>query len=193
MSRILAYARVSTIEQSVDPQIVEIEQAGFEIAKHRIISEKVSGSTEAARRSEFRKLLEKLEPGDTLVVTKLDRLGRNMIDVTSTIQQLKERQIKLHCLALSGTDLTSPSGTMMVSVIAAAAQFERDLLIERTQAGLANAKAKGKVLGRRPALDTETKARLVEDHQTMQNISALARKYRVSRATIHRVLASDDI
>ncbi|ABI93365.1 recombinase family protein (plasmid) [Roseobacter denitrificans] len=192
MSRVFAYARVSTSEQSVEPQVMEIQKAGFDILEHRIVSEKVSGSVEAARRKEFAKLLDKLEPGDTLVVTKLDRLGRNMIDVAGTIEALKDRQVKLHCLALSGTDLTSASGTMMVSVIAAAAQFERDLLIERTQAGLANAKAKGKVLGRRPALDAETRARVVQDHQKLQNISAVAKKYHVSRATIHRILASEN-
>jgi putative DNA-invertase from lambdoid prophage Rac len=87
------------------------------------------------------KLLDRLERDDVLVVTKLDRLGRNTIDVVTTVQRLATRGVRVHCLVLGGVDLTSPAGPMRMSVIAAVAQFERDLLVERTQAGLDRARS----------------------------------------------------
>jgi len=78
-----------------------------------------------------------MEKGDVLVVTKLDRLGRDAIDVSQTVEKLEKLGIRVHCLALGGVDLTSSSGRMTMNVINSVAQFERDLLIERTQAGLA--------------------------------------------------------
>ena len=83
-----------------------------------------------------------------LVVTKLDRLGRNAIDVRQTVEQLAGRGVRVHCLALGGVDLTAPAAKMTMQVIAAVAEFERDLLVERTQVGLARAKGEGKTLGR---------------------------------------------
>ena len=148
MSRVFAYCRVSTAEQTYDNQILEIKNAGFNIEPRRVISETVSGSTTAMERKGFRKLVDRLEWDDVLVVTKLDRLGRNAMDVRSTVEQLAELKVRVHCLAVGGVDLTSAAGKMTMSVIAAVAEFERDLLIERTQAGLVRAKAQGKKLGR---------------------------------------------
>ena len=88
--------------------------------------------------------MDKLESGDVLIVTKLDRLGRNAMDVRATIEALASEGVRVHCLALGGMDLTSPAGKMTMGVINAVAEFERDLLIERTQSGLARAKAAGK-------------------------------------------------
>ena len=83
-----------------------------------------------------------------LVVTKLDRLGRNVMDVGSTVAKLAELGVRVHCLALGGVDLTSSTGMLTMNVINAVAEFERNLLVERTQAGLSRAKAEGKTLGR---------------------------------------------
>lgn len=94
----------------------------------------------------------RLEPDDVLVVTKLDRLGRNAMDVRATVEQLDKLGVRVHCLALGGVDLTSPAGKMTMQVIAAVAEFERDLLIERTQAGLERARQAGKRFGRPPSL-----------------------------------------
>jgi putative DNA-invertase from lambdoid prophage Rac len=82
----------------------------------------------------FLRLLDRLEQDDVFVVTKLDRLGRNAIDVAATVAKLEAMGVRVHCLALGGVDLTSPAGKMTMGVINAVAQFERDLLIERTQA-----------------------------------------------------------
>jgi len=148
MSRTFAYVRVSTVEQEPENQIQEIKSAGFVVEPHRIIKETISGSVATARRKGFCRLVDKMEPGDILVVTKLDRLGRDAMDVSATIAKLEAMKFKVHCLALGGMDLTSSSGKLTMGVINAVAQFERDLLIERTQSGLRRAKAQGKIIGR---------------------------------------------
>ncbi|MBP6781808.1 MAG: recombinase family protein, partial [Ottowia sp.] len=135
----------------------------------------------------FRKLQEKLEAGDVLIVTKLDRLGRNAIDVRQTVEALAKAGVKVHCLALGGVDLTSPAGKMTMAVISAVAEFERDLLVERTQAGLARAKSEGKVLGRPRALTDAQEADALQRIAGGQAIAAVARALNTSRATIMRV------
>ena len=186
MSRIFAYARVSTIEQDTQNQIAEIKAAGFAVKQHRIIAETVSGSVAIAKRLEFSRLLEKMEQGDVLIVTKLDRLGRDAIDVSSTVARLEALGIRVHCLALGGVDLTSSAGKLTMGVINAVAQFERDLLIERTQSGLARAKAEGKSLGRPPALSTQEQEFVRSELSLGKTVSALARDMKTSRQTIMR-------
>ena len=117
MPRNFTYARVSTIEQNPENQIQEIETAGFSIEPHRIVTETVSGSMPISRRKNFGRLLDKMEKGDVLVVTKLDRLGRDAIDVSTTVSKLEKMGIKVHCLALGGVDLTSSAGKMTMGVI----------------------------------------------------------------------------
>jgi putative DNA-invertase from lambdoid prophage Rac len=146
MSRVFAYCRVSTGDQSAENQRREIEGAGIKIDARRAIAETVSGGVQAAQRPGFTRLLDRLEPGDVLVVTKLDRLGRFVIDVRQTVEKLAERGIKVHCLVLGRVDLTSAAGKMTMGVLAAGAEFERDLLRERTAAGIERARAEGKTL-----------------------------------------------
>ncbi len=107
MSRTFAYARVSTSDQTTANQLREIEAAGFSVDKRRVVSESISGSVSADQRPGFAKLLDRMEEGDVLIVTKLDRLGRNAMDVRATVEGLAERGIRVHCLALGGVDLTS--------------------------------------------------------------------------------------
>lgn len=154
MARVFAYCRVSTCDQTTENQVREIAAAGFAVDPRRVIEETVSGSVMALQRPGFAKLLDRLDPGDVLVTTKLDRLGRNAMDVRQTIELLTGIGVRVHCLALGGVDLNSSTGKMMMSVIAAMAEFERDLLIERTHAGLERAKAEGKQLGRPVATGT---------------------------------------
>ncbi|BDA87286.1 transposase (plasmid) [Aureimonas sp. SA4125] len=186
MSRLFAYVRVSTNGQTTDNQIGEIRAAGFEVQVRRVVSETVSGSLAAKEREGFRKLLDRMEEGDILVVTKMDRLGRNAMDVRATVELLAEMGIKVHCLALGGVDLTSSTGRMTMSVINAVAEFERDLLIERTHAGLVRAKEQGKVLGRPAKLTAEQKRIVRERLGEGTSISAVARDFAVSRLTIQR-------
>jgi putative DNA-invertase from lambdoid prophage Rac len=187
MPRTFAYVRVSTSGQTTENQIQEIEAAGFSIEPRRIIAETVSGSVALSQREGFIRLMDKLEARDVLVVTKLDRLGRNAIDVAATVAKLEELGVRVHCLALGGVDLASPAGRMTMAVINAVAQFERDLLVERTQAGLARAKAEGKTLGRRASLSETRKKEVLQALANGMSIAALARKFATSRQTIMRV------
>ncbi|MBI6918743.1 recombinase family protein [Pseudomonas monteilii] len=157
MSRTFLYCRVSTAEQNTENQVQEVRAAGFAVQPGRVVEEKVSGSVPAMERHGFKRLLEKLEAGDVLLVTKLDRLGRNAMDVRKTVEHLESLGVRVHCLALGGVDLTSAAGKMTMQVLGAVAELERDLLMERTQAGVARARAEGKRLGRPEATDT-TKA-----------------------------------
>jgi putative DNA-invertase from lambdoid prophage Rac len=164
MPRTFAYVRVSTAGQTSANQIREIEAAGFTVAPRRVVSETVSGSSAIEQRRGFMRLMDKLEQDDVLIVTKLDRLGRNAIDV----------------------DLTSAAGKMTMGVINAVAQFERDLLIERTQSGLKRAKADGAILGRPATLDDQQRAFVKAKLAEGLSVSELARRLGTSRQTIMR-------
>lgn len=187
MSRVFAYCRVSTAEQTTENQAQEIAAAGFSIAAQRIIAETVSGSVAATERKGFAKLLDKLEAGDVLVVTKLDRLGRNAMDVRATVERLDASGVKVHCLALGGVDLTSAAGKMTMQVLNAVAEFERDLLIERTHAGIKRAKAEGKAFGRPSSLTVSQQEQVKQQLQEGIPVAQIARTYRTSRQTIMRL------
>jgi len=187
MSRTFAYCRVSTSDQTTDNQIQEIASAGFAVDPKRVVTETVSGSVAAMERRGFAKLVDRLEASDILIVTKLDRLGRNAMDLRATVERLAAEGVKVHCLALGGVDLTSAAGKMTMAVIAAVAEFERDLLIERTQAGLARAKASGKALGRPQALTDDQQRTIIEKRRQGVSLGTLAKEYSVSRAAIQRV------
>lgn len=187
MSRVFAYCRVSTSDQTTDNQVQEIAAAGFDVNPKRIIAETVSGSVAASERPGFGQLLNKLEAGDVLVVTKLDRLGRNAMDVRATVEALTGLGVRVHCLALGGVDLTSAAGKMTMGVIAAVAEFERDLLVERTQSGLARARAQGKVLGRPRSIAADALADVRARLTRGETIAAIAKAYSTSRQTIMRI------
>jgi len=186
MPRTFAYVRVSTTGQTTENQVREIEAAGFKVDARRVIAETISGSVAAAQRPGFARLLDRLEADDVLVVTRLDRLGRNAMDVAATVDRLAAMGVRVHCLQLGGTDLTSAAGRMVMTVIGAMAQFERDLLIERTQAGLERAKAEGTALGRPATLDAAQREAVRAALANGANVSALAREYQTSRQTIMR-------
>lgn len=187
MSRVFAYCRVSTSDQTTENQLQEIAAAGFNVDAKRAITETVSGSVAASERPGFCRLLDKLESNDVLVVTKLDRLGRNAMDVRATVEGLAGMGIRVHCLALGGVDLTSSAGKLTMQIIAAVAEFERDLLIERTQAGLARAKAEGKAVGRPTSLSPSQAEAVRAKLHAGESVAGLARQYSTSRQTIMRV------
>lgn len=184
MTRVFAYARVSTVEQVTSNQREQIASAGYDIKNSRFIEEQISGSVCAFQRQGFKRLIDKLESGDTLVVTKLDRIGRDSIDVQSTVEWFSKNDIRLIVLQLGNLDLTSSSGALMVKMLAAVADFERELIIERVQAGLARAKSEGKTLGRRPKTTTEQRQQIRERLAQGATVSAVARDFKISRATI---------
>lgn len=184
MSRTFVYARVSTSDQTTDNQLLEVKGAGFHVEPHRVIAETISGSTQTSDRQGFQKLLERMEKDDVLIVTKLDRLGRNAIDVRKTVEYLSKAGIRVHCLALGGVDLASAAGKMTMQVLSAVAEFERDLLIERTHAGINRAKAEGKKLGRPEATDTTKNVQECKADGLSQ--SQASEKLGISLATIKR-------
>ena len=183
-SRVFAYARVSTVEQLTENQREQIAQAGYSITGKRFVEEKVSGSVAAMQRPGFVKLLDRMEEGDTLVVTKLDRIGRDSIDVQQTVKLFSERGIRLVVLQLGNLDLTSSAGALMVKVLAAVADFERELIIERTQAGQARARAEGKHMGRPSKTSDEQKATIRQQLDQGISVSQVARDYGISRASV---------
>lgn len=184
MTRTFAYARVSTVDQLTENQREQIAAAGYKIESRRFVEEKVSGSVPAMQRPGFRKLLDKLEPGDTLVVTKLDRIGRDSIDVQKTVQMCSDEGVRLVVLQLGNLDLTSSSGALMIKVLAAVADFERELIIERTRAGQERARSEGTHMGR-PPKTTEAQRRVIRTRLSKgETVTAVARDFNVSRATV---------
>ena len=183
---VFAYGRVSTKDQTTENQRQEIERAGYKV-EYWFADEGVSGKVHASQRPRFAKMLQQIRDGETLVVSKLDRLGRDAQDVGATIKALAARRIEVIVLQLGKLDLASAAGKLMLNMLAAVAEMERDLLVERTQSGLARAKAAGKVLGR-PFKTTESqRTEIVAKRQGGASISALSRDYGISRASVMRV------
>jgi DNA invertase Pin-like site-specific DNA recombinase len=177
-----AYGRVSTKDQTTDNQRLEIENAGHKVDFW--FADTISGKTSARQRPQFAKLLEQIRDGETLVVSKLDRLGRDAQDVGATVKLLATRKISVIVLQLGKLDLASPAGKMMLTMLAAVAEMERDLLVERTQSGLARAKSEGKTLGRPSKTTPEQRKEITMRQEQGESVSALARLYGVSRASI---------
>jgi putative DNA-invertase from lambdoid prophage Rac len=179
---------VSTADQTTANQLAEVAAAGFAIGEpRRIVAENISGSVAARERPGFSRLLDRLEDGDVLIVTKLDRLGRNAMDVRATVEHLASIGVRVHCMALGGVDLTSAAGKMTMGVLGAVAEFERDLLIERTHAGLARARAEGKVMGRPRALDDQKRDAVLDRLAAGHSVASIARDFKISRPTVTRI------
>lgn len=120
-------------------------------------------------------------------MTKIDRLGRNAMDVRETVDKLAEAGVRVHCLALGGVDLTSLAGRMTMGVIAAVAEFERNLLVERTHTGLSRVKANGKTLGRPVSLSKPQEQTIPEALGRGQSVASIAREFKTSRQTVMRL------
>ena len=183
-----AYGRVSTKDQTTYNQRLEIERAGFKV-DYWFNDEGVSGSSHASQRPQFSALLGQIRNGETLIVSKLDRLGRDAQDVLSTMKTLAEREIKVFVIQLGQLDLTSTAGKLMLTMLAAVAEMERDILVERTQAGLARAKQQGKTLGRPLKTTEQQRSQIIEMSKSGQSVSALSRNFGISRASVMRITA----
>ncbi|HFD3854147.1 MAG: recombinase family protein [Klebsiella sp.] len=174
MSRTFAYCRVSTSEQTTENQIMAIRQAGYDILDSRSISETVSGGVQAMQRKAFADMVtHKLEKGDQLVVLKLDRLGRDNIDVQQTIAMLVAKGIDVVSLDLPVRNLASAEGKLMLQMFSAFAEFEKSRIVERTKEGLARAKSEGKKLGRPAATDTVKRVQEAKSRGLSQSKAAL--------------------
>lgn len=183
MGHLLGYARVSTTDQDASLQIDALNAAGC----YRVFVDTMSGSLQ--HRPELDKLLDQLRPGDTLVVWRLDRLGRSIRHLIDQLHALAERGIGFRSLQET-IDTTSPGGRLVFHVFAALAEFERDLIKERTNAGLAAARARGRTGGRpsRLSADQVRTARRLYEQQDM-TVAQIGDVLGVSRTTIYRALA----
>lgn len=182
---VFGYGRVSTGQQTALNQRLELEKAGYPIKpEYWFADEGISGKTSASQRPAFKQLKSQIRRGETLVVSKLDRLGRDAIDVLQTVKELGEMGVKVVVLQLGNTDLTSPAGKLLLMMLSAVAEMERDLLVERTQAGLARAKAEGKTLGRPSKTTPGDRQSIIQKLSDGISVSAVARDYNISRATV---------
>jgi DNA invertase Pin-like site-specific DNA recombinase len=180
---IAGYARVSRTEQNPDLQERALREAGCE----RIWVERASGAR--SDRPELAGLLEQLRAGDVLVVWRLDRLGRSVTHLLHVVDDLGKRGVEFRSLC-EGMDTTTANGRLLFTVFAAVAEFERGLLIERTQAGLEAARARGHTGGRPPKLSNRQHASVLEMYEAGQHtVSQIAKLTGVARSTIYRAIA----
>jgi DNA invertase Pin-like site-specific DNA recombinase len=177
---LIGYARVSTRDQNLDRQLIALEAAGCQ----RIYSDKKSGKN--IEREELRKALDYLRPGDTLVVSALDRLGRSIQDLITIVGGLRADGIGFRSLHES-LDTTTPGGRLVFHVFAALAEFIRELIVQGTHEGLAAARARGERLGRPPAMTAEqirhARSMLADPEAS---IASVAKLLGVSRTTIYK-------
>ncbi|MFC9732339.1 recombinase family protein [Streptomyces roseolus] len=189
----IGYGRVSTTDQNLDAQRTALEAAGCE----EIYLDQISGKL--TNRPELDKVMTRLRAGDTLVITKLDRLGRSLKHLLEVSAELEARTVDLVVLD-QGLDTSTPVGRFMFQILGAVAEFERSLNVERTMDGLASARAKGKVGGRKSAL-TPAQVRHAkfmrderdEDGRPRHTVQEIADELGVGRATIYRALDPDRV
>ena len=182
----IGYARVSTEEQNLDLQIEALTEARCD----RIITDQAqSGATAAESRAGFAEAMELLGEGDLLVVWKLDRVGRSIADLIHLLKLFGDRGIEFRSLT-DGIDTTTAGGRLVFHIMGALAEFERDLIPERTKAGLRAAKKRGKRLGRPPALtDAQIAHAKTAIEAKRETVSGMAEILGVNRSTLQRAIA----
>jgi DNA invertase Pin-like site-specific DNA recombinase len=180
----LGYARVSTTDQHVAGKIEALKAAGCE----RIFAERVSGKSTNGR-AQLKKLMNAARPGDTVVVVKLDRFARSSRDLFNLLHELNELGVGFVSLKDDWCNTTTSTGRLVLTIMAGIAEFERELIRDRCQAGIDRAKAAGKHLGRPFSLDVKQRKLVAERYASGQTMAQIARSLDVSEATISRALA----
>ena len=182
---LVGYARVSTADQKLDLQLDALREAGCE----RIFTDEASGAK--TQRPGLGEALSFVRAGDAVVVWRLDRFGRSLKDLVGRVEALREQGVGFRSLT-EGIDTTSPTGKLVFHLFGALAEFERDLIRERTMAGLVSARARGRNGGRPRAMDEEKiriASRLMRDPAI--SITEVCRAVGVSSATLYRYVAPD--
>jgi DNA invertase Pin-like site-specific DNA recombinase len=182
---IYGYARISTDGQSLDAQRTELTAAGC----IKVFGETASGTR--ADRPRLAHALEALDPGDVLMVTRLDRLARSTRDLLNVLASIAAKGAAFRSLKDAWADTTTPHGRLMVTVLAGLAEFERELIVTRTAEGRARAKARGVKLGPRFKLSAEQRAYVARERAKGESVRHLARLLGVSKATIGRIPAAE--
>lgn len=178
---IVGYARVSTTGQSLDVQLEKLNAAGCA----RIYSEKLSGLD--SKRPELRACLDYVREGDTLIITKLDRLARSTLDLHRIVSQLHDKNVIFHVLDQSINTSTN-EGRLLFSILAAIAQFETEIRAERQREGVKRAQDKGVKFGRKPKIDAQQIEQIQAERLNGALISDLMKKYNISKASVYRCL-----
>ena len=179
---LIGYARVSTTDQDPQLQIDALRAAGVE----RLFTDHASGA--ATSRPQFDQLMQTLRRGDTVLVWRLDRLGRSMKHLLELVADFEDREVGLRSLN-EQLDTTTANGRLVFHVMAALAEFERGLLTERTQAGLQAARRQGRVGGRPKALSPAAERTVIDLRNQGKTVAEIASTLRVSRATVYRQLS----
>lgn len=182
---LLGYARVSTERQVLDQQLDALTAAG--VAPERTYTEKMSGKRDD--RPQLAALLAFARPGDTVVVWRLDRLGRSLSHIVRTVEDLTGRGIHVRSLT-DGADSSTPSGRLMIGILATLAEYERELINERSAAARQARVARGKPVGRPPSLTNDQARQIKALRDGGETVPALMKSFDVSRATVYRALAS---
>ena len=187
MGRLIGYARVSTSDQDIRLQLDALRGVGCRDAD--IFLDTASGALPA--RPGLEACLQVLTPGDTLVVWRLDRLGRSMAHLVTLIEGLLQRQVGFRSLGDGAIDTTTASGELVFNIFSALAQFERRLIQERTRAGLVAARARGKIGGRRPIRPENPRVQMAYALYAAQSLTAaeICQALRISPATFYRYVA----
>jgi DNA invertase Pin-like site-specific DNA recombinase len=178
------YARVSTNGQDLAAQEAELMAAGAA----KVFKEKVSGAK--TDRAELAKVIRRLEPGDVLVVTRLDRLARSTRDLLNVLATIGEREAGFRSLKDTWADTTTPHGRLMLTILGGLAEFERELIRARTGDGRARAKARGVRFGRPAVLTPHQRAEALQRLGNGEAQADVARSFNVSQATISRLVAA---
>ena len=179
---LLGYARVSTDGQTLDAQLTQLRQAGAD----QVFREKVSGAR--AERPQLARLMATMAPGDTVLVTRLDRLARSTRDLLNVLDAITAKGASFRSLGDAWADTTTPHGRLMLTVLGGLAEFERELIRARTGEGRERAKARGVRLGRRPKLSPHQRREALEAlAQGTASQAELARTYNVAQSTISRL------
>src|SRR5436309_4771358 len=178
---LFGYARVSNRDQDLAAQDAELMAAGCA----KVFKEKVSGAK--TDRPELAKVIGRLEPGDVLVVTRLDRLARSTRDLLNVIAAISDRGAGFKSLKDAWADTTTAHGRLMLAVLGGLAEFERELIRARTGEGRARAKARGVRFGRKPKLNAYQRREAMTRRTAGEALTEIARSYNVSHSTISRL------
>lgn len=184
---LIGYARVSTVDQKLDLQMDALAVAGVKL--DRIYTDKASGGP-GAKRPGFAAAMKACRSGDTLVVWKLDRLGRSLMEVLIVFERLAAKGAGVRVLT-DQIDTGTAMGRFVMHILAALAEMERGLIIERTMAGLAAGRARGRVGGRKPSLTPETEAEAIRMLQAGHSPREVAAKLKVGKSTIYAKMGGD--
>ena len=179
---LVGYGRVSSSGQSLDIQNEALIAAGCE----KVFAEKVSGRS-TTDREQLAQAIDFVRDGDTLVVTRLDRLARSVGDLHRIIERLTEKKVAFRCISQSGVDTDSSTGRLMLAILGAVAAFENDIRHERQAEGIAKAKAAGKYRGRPKSVDA---AQVRELRQNGLGAAQIAKTMGIGRASVYRALAA---